>query len=148
MQLLMWFDPPCGDDSHVHTPLPRAGSHNATTGGAAADLALAVLPPLIDGKVVDATAPPFRADPTGNTDATAALTAALIAAGEGGTATVASGAYALESPLPTASPACKNNAAAICLPAGLRVTLAGAGRSNTVVSVGPKFRKQAKATFA
>eukprot|EP01051_Picozoa_sp_SAG22_P014584 SAG22_NODE_1791_length_3568_cov_2.469876_1_plen_1083_part_10 len=116
-------------------------SHNGTTGGAAADLVLTVLPPLANnGKVVDATAPPFSADPTGSTDATAALTAALIAAGQRGTATMSSGTYSLESPLPTASPACKNNAAAICLPAGLRVTLAGAGQSNTVIKLGPKFQ--------
>lgn len=116
------------------------GVWNETTGGAAADLVLTIRPALPVGKTVNVCEPPYSADATGAADATSAISAAAHSAGDGGTVTLCQGTFAINEVLPTSSASCKGSGAALCLPWGLRVTLAGAGQNATILKQGPKVQ--------
>ena len=112
----------------------------ATSGGPAAATALRVLAPLpAVGAAVDASQPPYSANPTGNVDATDAILAAIAAAPEGGIVQLAAGTFRLNPPENlTAFPqsgACQQMTAAICT-GPKRVTIVGAGQDKTTLLLG------------
>jgi hypothetical protein len=112
----------------------------ATSGGPAAATTLQVLAPLPSGEnAVDASKPPYSANPTGNVDATDAILAAIAAAPEGGTVRLPTGTFRLNPPQNhTAFPqsgACQQMTAAICT-GSKRVTIIGAGQDKTTLLLG------------
>lgn len=116
------------------------GIWNQTASGAAADLILTVLPALPVGKTINVCEPPYSADATGQVDATSVITAAVHSAGNGGTVLLCNGTFVLNEVLPTSSASCKGSGAALCLPWGLRATLAGAGQNATIIKQGAKVQ--------
>ncbi len=114
--------------------------YGATSGGPAAATTLQVLTPLPSGEAtVDASKPPYSANPTGNVDATDAILAAIGAAPEGGTVLLPAGTFRLNPPKNrTAFPqsgACQQMTAAICT-GPKRVTIVGAGQDKTKLLLG------------
>lgn len=114
--------------------------YGATSGGPAAATALQVLAPLPSGETnVDASKPPYSANPTGNVDATDAILGAIAAAPEGGTVQLPAGTFRLNPPQNrTAFPqsgACQQMTAAICT-GPKRVTIIGAGQGKTTLLLG------------
>ena len=95
------------------------------------------------GKTVNLCNPPYSADATGQVDATSAITDALHNVGDGGTVVLCKGTFVLNTVLPTSSDSCKGSGAALCLPWGLRATLAGAGQNETIVKQGAKVQAAA-----
>lgn len=112
----------------------------ATSGGPAAATTLRVLAPLPSGGgAVDASNPPYSANPTGDVDATDAILAAIAAAPEGGVVQLGAGTFRLNPPENlTAFPqsgACQQMTAAICT-GPKRVTIVGAGQDKTTLLLG------------
>ena len=93
--------------------------------------------------VVNASLPPYSADPTGAADATPAIMAALLEAGSGGTVALGAGTFLLDRNTSAAAQpgtGCRTMAASICLPAvapaTLPVTLRGLGPGATTLRQG------------